>query len=87
MGPYDIGTLIALGSFALGWILLAASTIRVGLARGAAWLLIASFFLNPLLAALTHGAWWALVIGACIPGVAWLLLGNALSRAASVRAS
>jgi hypothetical protein len=81
MGPYDVGTLIALGCFAIGWIMLAVSTILCGGPRWAAGILIVGFFLNPLLSALTHGATWALVIGACIPGVGWLLLGKALHHA------
>jgi len=70
LGLYDIGTLIALGTFAIGWIMLAASTFRTDRAHWGAWVLIASFFLNPLLGALTHGALPALIVGACLPGSA-----------------
>lgn len=81
MGLYDIGSLIALGTFAIGWIMLAASTLRTGRARWGAWILIAGFFLIPLLGALTHGAMLALIVGACLPGVGWLMLGYELRRA------
>lgn len=81
LGLYDIGTLVSLGVFALGWILLAVSSIRTGVARLGAWVVIAGLFLNPVLGAVTHGALPALIVGACIPGVGWLLIGDALRRA------
>ncbi|HLW74110.1 MAG TPA: hypothetical protein VKT74_03490, partial [Gammaproteobacteria bacterium] len=74
---------IALGTFAIGWIMLAASAIRTGRARWGAWIVIAGLFLNPLLAAATHGALPALIVGACLPGVGWLLMGHELRRAAA----
>ncbi|MFI4920773.1 MAG: hypothetical protein ACHQAZ_03925 [Gammaproteobacteria bacterium] len=83
LGLYDLGALISLGIFALGWIMLAASTLRLGLARWGAWILIAGFFLNPILGGITHGNLVALIVGACIPGIGWLLLGNDLRRAVS----
>lgn len=84
LGLYDIGTLIALGTFAIGWIMLAASTLRTGRAHWGAWIVIAGFFLNPLLGALSHGALPALIVGACLPGVGWFLLGYELRRATAV---
>lgn len=77
---YDIGALVALGTFAIGWIMLAASALHTGLSRWGAWVVIAGFILNPLLGALTHGAMLALVVGACLPGVGWMMLGQDLRR-------
>jgi hypothetical protein len=68
---YDIGALSSIGAFALGWVLLAISSLRSGLSRWAAGGVIAGFFLNPLLAAALPG-----VVG---PVLANIVLGSSLS--------
>jgi hypothetical protein len=67
---YDIGALCSIGAFALGWVLLAISSLRCGLSRWAAGGVIAGFLLNPLLAAALPG-----VVG---PVLANVVLGSSL---------
>jgi hypothetical protein len=74
-GPHlsDIGALIALGIFTLGWIALAVSTLRAGLlSRRAATLVIVGFFAIPLLGA---AGLWGAVAGNAILGSGWCWLG------------
>jgi hypothetical protein len=67
---YDVGAMIALGAFTLGWLGFAGWTLRAGLlARGAAVLVIAGFLAIPLLAAVLHV--WGAVAGNVILGVGW----------------
>lgn len=81
-GPYDVGAMAAVGIFAIGWIALAASTLRAGvLPRRAAWLVIAGLLSTPLLAAVLPGAWGA-VVGNGVLGAGWLWLGHGLRRSA-----
>jgi hypothetical protein len=77
---YDVGALAALGTFAVGWIMLAVSALRSGLSRWGAWVVIIGFFLNPLLGVVTHGAVLALVVGASLPGIGWVMLGYDIRR-------
>src|SRR5262249_53032107 len=55
MSLYDVGAMIALGTFTLGWLGFVGWTLRAALlARGAALLVIAGFFAIPLLGAVHH---------------------------------
>ena len=71
---YDLGSLIPLAAFVLGWIALAASTIRTGaLSRRAAGLVIAGFVATPLLSAILPGFWGGVLGNAILGGgLAWL---------------
>jgi len=80
---YDIGAMAALGTFTVGWIALAVSTLRVTPAsRRGAWLVIVGFFTIPLLGAALPGT-WGFVAGNAVLGAGWLLLGVDVSRAGS----
>jgi hypothetical protein len=82
-GPtlYDLGSMIAFATFALGWIALAAATLRAGaFPRAAAWLVIVGLFATPLLGAALHGAWGA-AVGNAILGAGWFWLGLDVARA------
>jgi hypothetical protein len=70
----DIGAIIVLSTFSLGWIGLAISTWRTHPAnRGAAWLVTAGFFAIPLLNALFAAPWDAILGNAILgAGFAWL---------------
>jgi len=73
---YDLGALIPVASFALGWIALATSTLRVcPTQRRAAALVIAGFFAIPLISA-ALGPLWGGVLGNVILGSGWILLGS-----------
>ena len=73
---YDIGPLIPVGLFALGWIGLAAATLRGGVLSGlAASLVIAGFFLIPLLSAILPAA-WGQALGNAVLGLGWFWLGR-----------
>lgn len=77
---YDLGAMIPLGVFTLGWIALAASTIRnLKPYRRAASLVIAGFFVIPLLSAAISGLWGA-ILGNLVLGGGWFWLGNVLRR-------
>lgn len=72
---YDLGAMMPIGLFTLGWIALAASTFRTAAAsRRGAILVIAGFFAIPMLMAALGipGA----VLGNLILGSGWMLLGN-----------
>jgi hypothetical protein len=72
---YDLGALIPVASFTLGWIALAASTLRVCRPlRRAAVLVIAGFFAIPLISA-ALGPIWGSALGNLILGSGWVLLG------------
>ena len=73
---YDLGALIPVSVFTLGWIALAASTIRSWPAQGrAAVLVIAGFFAVPLLSALL-GPLWGGILGNTVLGSGFFLLGR-----------
>ena len=83
----DLGALIALGMFTIGWIALAISTLRRRtLSRWAAGLVIAGFFSIPLLSAALPGLWGA-IVGNGILGAGWLWLGYDLHKVAATPAS
>jgi hypothetical protein len=80
---YDLGALIPIGLFTLGWIALAASTIRVWRdLRLAAVLVIVGLFAIPLLGA-ALGAIWGGIFGNVILGSGWFLLGLGVWREAA----
>jgi hypothetical protein len=82
---YDLGAMIPLGIFMLGWIALAASSLRTGVAsRGGAGLVIAGFFAIPLLSAALPGVWGA-VLGNAILASGWFWLGYDLSNASALK--
>ena len=70
----NIGTIIAISTFVLGWILLAIATLRTRAAnRIAAWMVIAGFLVTPLLRPVLPGLWGAAVGNAILgSGLAWL---------------
>jgi hypothetical protein len=75
---YDLGAMIPIGTFMLGWVALAASTIRtLRTFRPAAGLLVAGLFSIPLLSAALPGIWGA-VLGNVILGSGWFWLGHDL---------
>ncbi len=79
---YDLGAIIPISLFTLGWIALAAATIRAKiLSRRAPMLLIAGFFAIPLLGALS--SLWGAILGNVILGAGFLGLGDALWHAES----
>jgi hypothetical protein len=76
-GPslYDLGSMIALAMFMLGWTALAISTLRLGiLSRWAAGLVIAGFVSIPLLSALLPGVWGP-AAGNAVLASGWIRLG------------
>lgn len=80
-GLSDLGALIVLSVFTLGWIALAAVTARLAiLSRGAAIMLIAGSFAIPLSSVVLHPRWGAVLGNAILgSGLCWLgysLLGN-----------
>jgi hypothetical protein len=78
----DLGAMIALASFTLGWIALAAATFRARiLTRWAAALVIAGFFAIPILQAASHSHWGA-IAGNIILSAGWIRLGADVRRAA-----
>ena len=73
---YDLGAIIPISVFTLGWIAFAAATIRSWPAqRRAAFLVIAGFFAIPLLSALL-GPIWGGIPGNAILGSGLFLLGR-----------
>jgi hypothetical protein len=79
----DAGALASLGLFTIGWIALAASTLRSRLlSRRGAVLVIAGFFAIPMLQPIL-GLWGA-VIGDVVLGTGFILLGRSI-RAAALR--
>jgi hypothetical protein len=82
----DVGALIALGTFTLGWIALAAVTLGARtLSRGAPLLLIAGFFAIPLLHPLLPGVWGD-IVGSAILGGGWFWLGCEIRASPVARA-
>lgn len=70
----NIGAIITISAFVLGWILLAIATLRTRAAnRIAAWMVIAGFLATPLLHSVLPGLWGAAVGNAILgSGLAWL---------------
>lgn len=80
MSLSDIGGLIVLSIFTIGWLALAGVTIRARIvSRIAASLVIAGFFLIPLLHPLLPGPVGA-IMGNVVLGVGWMWLGLELWR-------
>jgi hypothetical protein len=80
---FDVGAMVAVGTFALGWIALAVVTLRVRmLSRSAAILVIAGFFAVPLLqlSAVLPGVWGAIVSNSVL-GAGWFWLGYEVAAA------
>lgn len=76
----DLGALIALVTFTVGWIALAAWTLHARIfPRLAAVLVIAGFFLIPVLHAVLPGSWGD-GLGNGVLGAGWFWLGIALYR-------
>lgn len=72
---FDIGAMVAVGTFALGWLALAVVTLRARvLSRSAAILVIAGFFATPLLQPLLPGVWGAIISNSVL-GAGWFWLG------------
>lgn len=77
---FDMGALIPICAFSLGWIALAGVTVRARvLPRAAAWLVIAGFFATPLFSALLSPRWGG-VLGAAVLGAGFIGLGRAVAR-------
>lgn len=80
-GPnlYDIETFLALGFFMFGWLLLGVSMLmaRVFKPAGPA-LLIAGFFLVPILGASLPGL-WGFAAGNVVVALGWILIGRDLA--------
>ena len=80
---YDLGAMIPIGMFTVGWVALAAVTLRTDRAsRRAAGLVIAGFFSIPILSAALPGVWGA-VLGNGILGSGWFWLGHDLRGGAA----
>ena len=78
----DMGAMASFGVFTLGWIALAASTLRSRLlSRRAAGLVIAGFFLIPMLQAVL--GLWGGVAGNAVLGTGFILLGHSVRVAAA----
>lgn len=76
----DIGGLIVLGVFSIGWLALAGVTIGArSVSRVAASLVVAGFFLIPLLHPILPGLLGA-IVGNIVLGVGWMWLGIELWR-------
>ncbi len=81
-GPslYDLGAMIPLALFTLGWLALAGSTLRTGiLSRHAAGLVIAGLFAIPMLSAALPRLWGA-IAGNAILAAGWIWLGYDMRR-------
>jgi hypothetical protein len=76
---YDLGAMIPLIVFTIGWITLAASTLlaRV-LSRAAAWLVIAGFFSIPIMGAVAGVG--GQIAGNVLLAVGWIWLGHDVSK-------
>jgi hypothetical protein len=80
MSLYDLGALIPLVAFTLGWIALSVSTARTRAgSRVAASLVIGGFFAIPMLSAALPGTWGA-VLGNAILGSGFVWLGDDVRR-------
>lgn len=81
LGRYELGFVVAIATFALGWLAVAVVTLRAGvLPRRGPLTLIAGMLLIPLLGGLVPGVWGA-VAGNLVAGSGWALLGLDLRRA------
>jgi len=82
--PYNLGALIPISLFTLGWIAFSIAVLRAKqLPRHAAALVIAGFFALPLLTA-AIGPKWGGALGNAILGSGFVLLGRAIrARAAA----
>lgn len=77
---YDLGAVIPLALFSIGWIALAVSTMRAWPSqRRPAGILIAGFFVTPLLTAIL-GPVWGGILGTAVLGFGWFSLGRAVAR-------
>jgi hypothetical protein len=82
---YDIGAITSISLFGAGWLLLAISTIRVGMSRPAAFLVIAGLILNPILAAVFSPIWGSIIADVVLAS-GWMWLGLDLYRTAGLAA-
>ena len=79
LGRYDLGFMISIATFAVGWLAVAIVTLRTGvLGRRGAFALLAGLVLLPILGGLA-GLWGA-VAGNVVLGGGWVLLGLDLVR-------
>ena len=79
-GPslFDIGAMIALTTFTLGWIMFSVSMLLGGVyARRGPILVIAGFFAIPILSAALPGVWGP-ILGNTVLGSGWIVLGYEL---------
>lgn len=80
LGLYDLGAIIPITLFTLGWIAFAIWTLRAGiLPRRPAWVLLAGIFLTPPLTAVLPGLWGG-AMGNVIVGVGFVFLGIEVKR-------
>lgn len=78
MTLFDIGALVSFSTFAVGWLLLAISTLLARVfARFSAGLVLAAFLITPALGA--FGVWGA-AGGSVLIGLGWFALGVQLLR-------
>ena len=78
---YDVAFAIGAGIFVVGWLAVAAVTLRAGvLARRGPFALIGGLFLVPILGGLL--GIWGMVAGNVVLGAGWVLLGLDLRRVA-----
>jgi len=79
--PYDLGALIPVSVFAVGWLAFAVVTLRAAvLPRAASALVIAGLFLTPMLSA-ALGRDWGGAIGSAVLGAGWMWLGVTMQNA------
>lgn len=79
---YDLGAMIPLVMFSIGWLLLAAATIHTRvLDRRPATLVIIGFFALPVLGGML--GIWGVIAGNLILGAGWAWMGYEVARAAS----
>ncbi len=77
---YHIGTMIAIITFSVGWILFSISMLlNKVLNRMGSILVIAGFLLLPILSAITTPVWGG-IIGTAVLGIAYILIGLELFR-------
>ncbi len=77
---YDLGALIPITLFSIGWIVLEVSTLRAWKpGRRPAIAVIAGFFLIPILSA-AFGVTWGGVAGNAILGFGWFFQGRAVAK-------
>jgi len=77
----DLGALISFTVFSLGWIALAAAALRGrAFARMGPLLVIAGFFVTPILGAALPGV-LGVILGNGVLGAGWFVMGREVSRA------